>query len=182
MVSQKVGIWRLALGAVPVALLLSLSTTASAWIAYGGHEYQFTTAAPWANAETQAAGWGGYLVAIGSQAEQNWLVATFGSSERLYIGFNDIAVEGTWVWTSGDPVTYTNWDSGEPNNFLNEDWAVMNWDAPGNWNDWNVLSGGGCLRGIAERSGQGSDIPEPATLALLGLGGLAAVIRRRLAG
>ena len=32
----------------------------------------------------------------------------------MWLGLTDRAVEGTYVWESGDPVSYTNWKSGEP--------------------------------------------------------------------
>ena len=31
-------------------------------------------------------------------------------TSRIYIGFTDQAVEGTWVWTDGTPTGYTNWE------------------------------------------------------------------------
>ena len=37
------------------------------------------------------------------------------SSNNVWIGFNDITTEGTFVWSDGSPVDYTNWHSGEPN-------------------------------------------------------------------
>ena len=36
--------------------------------------------------------------------------------DRFWLGFNDNASEGNWVWSSGEASTYTNWNSGEPNN------------------------------------------------------------------
>ena len=58
---------------------------------------------------------GGHLVTVKDGAEQAWLVATFGGGSLYWIGFSDIAAEGSWMWVSGEPVTYTNWAGGEPN-------------------------------------------------------------------
>ena len=35
---------------------------------------------------------------------------------RRWIGLSDQAVENNFVWDSGEPVTYTAWGPGEPNN------------------------------------------------------------------
>ena len=43
-----------------------------------------------------------------------------------WLGLNDIAEEGVWVWSDGSPVTHTKFDRGEPNNFNNEDCVAMN--------------------------------------------------------
>ena len=95
----------------------------------------------WDNAENNAIALGGHLVTINDAAEEAWIRAIFGDQTRYWIGFTDAAVEGTWVWSSGEPVTYTNWDTLEPNNMMppatGEDYAVINWNAAtGGWNDW----------------------------------------------
>ena len=37
-----------------------------------------------------------------------------------WIGFNDIANDGTWVWSDGTPSDYSAWSSSEPNGGTNE--------------------------------------------------------------
>ena len=90
----------------------------------------------WVQAENYARSHGGYLVSVGSQAEQDWLVQQFGGTRLFWVGFTDRVVESVWGWTNGNPVTYTNWAAGEPNDANhNEDYAVMNWSSSGKWND-----------------------------------------------
>lgn len=100
-----------------------------------GHDYLYVgDGLSWTDAEASAVSLGGHLVTINDAAENNWLVATFGT--EYWIGFNDRAVEGTWVWVSGEPVTFTNWLSGEPNNFGPGEDAAMIWNKPPiGWND-----------------------------------------------
>jgi hypothetical protein len=54
------------------------------------------------------------LAKITSAAEDAQLVALAGPDD-VWVGGSDLTVEGTWQWTGGDPVTYTHWGPGEPN-------------------------------------------------------------------
>jgi hypothetical protein len=100
-----------------------------------GHYYLFVgDGMTWADAEAYAVSLGDHLVTINDTAEEAWLVARLGT--QYWIGFNDIAVEGEWVWTSGERATYTNWFPGEPNNSDGtEDAAKIHNYPPVGWND-----------------------------------------------
>jgi len=81
----------------------------------------------------------GDLVTIRSQAENDWLwanVLPVGAGANFWIGFNDVDVEGVFVWASGEAVAYTNWNTGEPNNSGNEDAAEIY--PGGKWNDKEI--------------------------------------------
>lgn len=85
-----------------------------------GHLYAVTQPMTWAAAEALGVQQGGHLVTIRNAQENAWLISTFGFSNQ-WIGFNDFATEGSFVWSSGELVTYTNWLPGEPNNQGGED-------------------------------------------------------------
>ena len=94
----------------------------SGWVVYDGHSYKLTSGEmTWTTAEAEANSNGGNLVAINTSGEQQFLESTFlvGSLDQVavWIGINDAQTEGTFVWSNGDPVTYTNWQSGEPNDY-----------------------------------------------------------------
>ena len=58
---------------------------------------------------------GGYVVAVNDAEEQQWIVDTFNSSYApFWLGLSDEIVEGEFLWDSGEPLTYTNWASGQP--------------------------------------------------------------------
>jgi hypothetical protein len=112
-----------------------------------GHGYcsssDFMTAP---DAEAWAQSHGGHLVTISDQAEQQWLIDTFGGDDLYLIGLTDSEAYGGqeagsdphngWVWMSGASSSYRNWAPGEPNDQGgSEDFVLMNWDAPGQWND-----------------------------------------------
>lgn len=101
-----------------------------------GHLYLLTSASTsWTAAQTEATSVGGNLVAINDAAEEAWLQQIFGTSSNLWIGLTDQASEGTFTWINGEAVTYTNWDSGEPNDGggSGQDYGVMNFNS--RWDD-----------------------------------------------
>ncbi len=57
----------------------------------------------------------GYLMTINDAAENQWLLDQSMLYDDRLIGLNDLATAGTYVWASGDAVSYTNWRDGEPN-------------------------------------------------------------------
>lgn len=131
--------------AVIVWILLSFGITgmcfsagAGAWITNpsNGHRYKSIDCGSWTDCENMAVTEGAHLVTIRNQQEQDWLTQNFGTSQNYWIGFTDQDQEDNWTWISGEPVTYTNWAYGEPNNSYTcgEHWAVMNWQSSA-WND-----------------------------------------------
>ncbi len=94
----------------------------------------FTGAAAYSNAIEQ----GGFVASIGNEIENQFLKDELnnvgGLANPVLLGLNDLAQENTFEWQNGKNITYTNWNSGEPNNSGgNEDYVVMNSD--GKWND-----------------------------------------------
>jgi len=112
-----------------------------------------TTAKTWADAEAEAVGLGGHLVTVRNQSENDRLFALFGGSdlEALWLGLYKDGITDEWRWASGEPVTYTNWDSGEPNNAGGEQDKVRFYTRNGKWDDSHNLT----YYGIMELPGSG---------------------------
>jgi len=147
------------LGVIIGFILNFTGIAAASSVYYNGHEYALTPAAgTWFEAEAMAVAWGGHLVTINDADEQAWLESVFPDpgpwdlGNRYWIGLNDIATEGHFVWISGEASPYRNWHPDEPNNDNDED-AVVIWRYDtGVWNDETPLGWNGIpLRGIMER-------------------------------
>jgi VCBS repeat-containing protein len=88
-----------------------------------------------AEAQAQAAALGGTLLRIGSQAEQDWVMANIWDQQAIYLDASDAATEGVWVDSDGTPLAYTNWMPGEPNDGGgNQDYALLA-SSDGGWDD-----------------------------------------------
>ncbi len=75
---------------------------------------------------------GGHLVTIGSDQENAFVTAL--KTGPTWLGLTDESSEGTWVWITGEPLSYTAWLGGEPNNANGgENHAIM--ESSGGWND-----------------------------------------------
>ena len=140
--------WR----AAAVAFLLGLSASSHSAVVTGpvtnpanGHLYYLLSQGTWTASEAEAQSMGGHLVTINDAAEDAWVYQQFASYggvvHNLWIGLTDAASEGTWVWTSGEALSYTHWVPGDPNNLPpSENYGIM-WGANsgfaynGFWND-----------------------------------------------
>jgi Lectin C-type domain/FG-GAP-like repeat/RTX calcium-binding nonapeptide repeat (4 copies) len=114
-----------------------------------GHYYLVSsTAMTWEQAQAWARKNGGDLVTVNNEAEQTWLRSSFDSTNDYWLGLNDAAQEGQWVWSSGEVSSYTKWAANEPNNAgTGEDYAHLAQGAQGQWND---IAGDTLFYGIAE--------------------------------
>src|SRR4051794_25522957 len=97
--------------------------------AANAHTYHLLSANTWTASEAQARGLGGHLVTINDAAENQWVRNTFPLTgvpyASLWIGLNDAANKGQFVWDNGELVTFTYWYPGEPNNLGGEDYVTI---------------------------------------------------------
>lgn len=121
-----------------------------------GHTYALITCGTWSTCRAQARALGGELVTVRSQADNDWLMATFAPQAQnsqwpFWIGMNDLEQEGVWRWSSGEPLVFQNWAPGEPNDHLGvEDVAHVMADQQGRWNDGPDNTGWGIGQAVVE--------------------------------
>jgi MYXO-CTERM domain-containing protein len=194
-----------ALPLVP-ATALALGLTAAAPIAASpvqwtqasggnGHWYdvvQIDSGIGWTSARAAAEGRGGYLATVGSQAENLfvynlvkdipalWPQDAGGNAVGPWLGGYQPAGSdepaGGWSWVTGESWSFSDWVSGEPNNYANaEHYLHYYWPSGGGtapvmgptWNDLRESVPLGVRAYVVESASQ---LPAPGSLALLGLG------------
>jgi len=121
----------------------------------------------------------GYLATITSQGEQDFIKALIGNTQA-WIGASDAISEGNWIWMdgpeSGQALSFTFWAPNEPNDYSRgEDYAAINWNSTGRWNDWGTPTFQVSIGSVVEYN---NDIPEPSTLAIFALGMIGLASRR----
>ncbi|RXR24009.1 Ig-like domain-containing protein [Flavobacterium stagni] len=140
----------------------SISVGDANYLPSTGHFYLFvpnlgitwTNALALANSSTYF-GLHGYLATLTSLDE-----AVFSGNQASgtgWIGASDEQVEGQWKWMSGPELgtalTFTYWNTGEPNNLNDEDYAHITAPGVGLSGSWNDLSNTGASSGSYQPKG-----------------------------
>ena len=94
-------------------------------------------------AKAQCVSDGSFLLYPKSYAENDWIIGLVGLSSDVWIGIDDIDSEGNFITSDGRPLSYTRWDSNQPDNYANNEDAVHiarygTHLQPGYWNDLPV--------------------------------------------
>jgi len=105
----------------------------------------------WPSAETACVSLGGHLASARNGVENLTIADALSTvtGSPGWIGFNDRDSEGTYVWTDGTAASFTSWNSGQPDNYGDEDCAGTNYGAHAEWNDY-PCSGGYYLPFVCE--------------------------------
>ena len=105
----------------------------------GSAYYKSNNTFGWIAAEADARANGGHLATIQSEAENQFILSKAPEGGG-WIGLNRIYTGNTFVWSNGEPVQYTKWNTSQPDNNLTnggEEDAVHILDNAydGRWND-----------------------------------------------
>jgi len=159
-----------------------------------GHWYEFIeygSRLTWTQAYNDAISKGGYLATLVTQAEDAWVYKNIVAPARVWSqgeygpwlgGFQvsgSTEPGGGWTWVNGDGAfSYTNWNSGEPNNSGTENTLHMFKPVnSGMWNDVPDNTQYGFNSYVLEKNA----VPEPFSIMLgvMGLGSIAGFRRLR---
>eukprot|EP00964_Phaeocystis_antarctica_P023001 scaffold12837_cov66-Phaeocystis_antarctica.AAC.4 len=119
---------------------VSLHLTLLAW----QDRYKILDDPPYYALTSEALSWGhanaaclaaGLQLATVRSAAQNAQLRAVAGGNTVWIGGTDAASEGAWVWSpSNTPLSYTNWNAGEPNDHGSGEDCVVAYGS-GKWND-----------------------------------------------
>nr|KAG5689384.1 hypothetical protein BaRGS_017668 [Batillaria attramentaria] len=84
------------------------------WTEFEEACYKFnSTTASYANAVSACAAEGAVLSPAKSQNEFFFVFQQLGSASAMWLGANDIATEGTWLWEDGTAIDFNKWKTGD---------------------------------------------------------------------
>ncbi|MEM7516278.1 MAG: C-type lectin domain-containing protein [Planctomycetota bacterium] len=101
-------------------------------------QYILLSPSSWPDAQLAAEELGGSLVTVDNQAEQDFILNTFQTSNLdIWLGLNDRETEGLFEWVDGSVSAYRSFATGEPNSGSpgGEDFVHISAFLSGNWND-----------------------------------------------
>jgi hypothetical protein len=87
----------------------------------------------WIAAQQSCRRWGGQLVSIDSREEDDFLAAQV--EVTFWTGANDRLAEGRMRDSAGQPLRFTNWETGQPDDFPGREDCVVQRRPTSAWND-----------------------------------------------
>lgn len=129
---------------VPCTAEFCVTTTCSKGAQFGNTcFFAVQSKLTWDEAEAACVKEGGHLASIASEPENAAARAAATAAcggLSAWIGLTDGAKEGMFTWSSGEPVTFTRWKTGEPSDVGGSENYVEMY-SEGSWNDRNTTDG-----------------------------------------
>uniref|UniRef100_H2T6P4 Mannose receptor, C type 1b n=1 Tax=Takifugu rubripes TaxID=31033 RepID=H2T6P4_TAKRU len=125
-------------GAPPAPSEIEQGFCSNPWIPYNGHCFYLNRSPQtWYNAQKECRKEGGDLVSVQNVEEQSFIISQLGfaSTDELWIGFNDIKIEGLFDWSDHSSVSFTSWTFGKPDVSTDAEDCVLITGENGNWVD-----------------------------------------------
>mmetsp|Transcript_23178 Transcript_23178/g.39229 ORF Transcript_23178/g.39229 Transcript_23178/m.39229 type:complete len:547 (+) Transcript_23178:110-1750(+) len=133
-----------------IALMPSSSKACESGWSYNSQKcyMQLDSAMTWHSCEQSCSNLNATMLCIESANENSYVVSNVATRSSHWLGYNDLAVEGTWEWFEGCDSTYTRWNPGEPNNHVS--WADCGYASTlsssyAKWSDLACFYSLGCI-------------------------------------
>uniref|UniRef100_A0A3Q1GYY0 Mannose receptor, C type 2 n=1 Tax=Anabas testudineus TaxID=64144 RepID=A0A3Q1GYY0_ANATE len=98
------------------------------------YQFNFQATLSWNEARLSCQQQGADLLSITKLHEQTYINGFLtGYSAALWIGLNDLDINGGWQWSDSSPLRYLNWEQEQPNHADEENCAVIRTESSGRW-------------------------------------------------
>ncbi|KTF75962.1 hypothetical protein cypCar_00046669, partial [Cyprinus carpio] len=100
------------------------------------YQFNFLARLSWSEARTSCQQQGADLLSITKVEEQIFINGLLtGYSATLWMGLNDLDLNGGWQWADSAPLKYLNWEAEMPSYDEEEDCGVISTNAQGRWHN-----------------------------------------------
>ncbi|XP_030649161.1 C-type mannose receptor 2 [Chanos chanos] len=98
------------------------------------YQFNFQATLSWSEARRSCQQQGADLLSITEVQEQSYINGLLtGYTASLWMGLNDLDLNGGWQWSDSSPLKYLNWEAGQPNHEEEENCAVIRTETSGRW-------------------------------------------------
>ncbi|XP_039595978.1 C-type mannose receptor 2 isoform X1 [Polypterus senegalus] len=98
------------------------------------YQFNFQSTLSWSEARVSCQQQGAELLSINEIHEQTYINGLLtGYSSSLWIGLNDLDINGGWQWADNSPLKYLNWEADQPDNTEEENCAIIRTESSGRW-------------------------------------------------
>ncbi|XP_036445756.1 C-type mannose receptor 2 [Colossoma macropomum] len=98
------------------------------------YQFNFQATLSWSEARTSCQQQGADLLSITKVEEQSYINGLLtGYSAALWMGLNDLDLNGGWQWADSAPLKYLNWETDQPNHEEDQNCAVIRTESSGRW-------------------------------------------------
>uniref|UniRef100_A0A6Q2XGH6 Mannose receptor, C type 2 n=1 Tax=Esox lucius TaxID=8010 RepID=A0A6Q2XGH6_ESOLU len=98
------------------------------------YQFNFQATLSWSEARISCQQQGADLLSITKLHEQTYINGLLtGYSASLWIGLNDLDINGGWQWADSSPLKYLNWENDQPSHTEEENCAVIRTESSGRW-------------------------------------------------
>ncbi|XP_077169931.1 C-type mannose receptor 2 [Paroedura picta] len=98
------------------------------------YQFNFQSTLSWQEAGRSCEQQGASLLSITEVYEQTYINGLLtGYSSTLWIGLNDLDLNGGWQWSDNSPLKFLSWENGQPDNPQEENCGVIRSESSGGW-------------------------------------------------